>query len=81
MDSNREMLLIVAKALDLTWETATALVFLGAPDYRISGRDFENLEREFGRLNVETARSILNFYQARKETAASYTGSRRLPQL
>jgi uncharacterized protein (DUF2336 family) len=81
MDSNREMLLVVAKHLKLSWETTTALLFLGAPDHRISSQDLDDMGREFGRLNCETARNILKLYQSRKETAASYSGTRRLPQL
>ena len=30
MDGNREMLLVLAKSLQLSWETTTALLFLGA---------------------------------------------------
>lgn len=79
IDTNREILLVVAKNLDLSWETTTALLFLGAPDHRISAEDFEDMERQYGRLNVETARSIFKLYQSRKQTAASYSSSRRLP--
>ena len=66
IDRNREMLLILAKALDFSWSTTMGLLFLGAKDHRITARELNDLEREFGRLNVETSRSVLSFYRSRK---------------
>lgn len=77
MDSNREMLLVVAKYVKLSWETTTAVLFLGAPDHRISSLDLEDLMAEFDRLNFETASNVLKLYKSRKETAASYATPRR----
>ena len=71
LDKNREMLLILAKALDFSWETTMALLFLGAKDHRITAKELNGLETEFGRLNVETSRSVLEFYQSRKNTDAA----------
>jgi len=66
VDRNREMLLMLAKALDFNWSTTMALLFLGAKDHRITARELSDLEREFGRLNVATSRSVLSFYRSRK---------------
>ena len=66
MDKNRETLLILAKALNFSWATTMALLFLGAKDHRITAKELHDLEREFGRLNIETSRSVLEFYQSRK---------------
>src|SRR6202051_768273 len=66
IDKNREMLLVLAKALDFSWATTMGLLFLGAKDHRITAKDLKDLENEFGRLNVETSRSVLEFYQSRK---------------
>jgi uncharacterized protein (DUF2336 family) len=66
LDKNRETLLILAKALDFSWATTMALLFLGAKDHRITAKELNDLEREFGRLNIETSRSVLEFYQSRK---------------
>ena len=66
VDRNREMLLILARALDFNWDTAMALLFLGAKDHRITARELSDFEREFGRLNVATSRSVLSFYRSRK---------------
>ena len=66
VDRNREMLLVLAKALEFSWATTMALLFLGAKDHRITAQELKDLEREFGRLNVKTSRSVLEFYQSRK---------------
>jgi uncharacterized protein (DUF2336 family) len=66
LDKNRETLLILAKALNFCWATTMALLFLGAKDHRITAKELHDLEGEFGRLNIETSRSVLEFYQSRK---------------
>ena len=66
LDKNREMLLILAKALDFSWATTMSLLFLGAKDHRITAKDLKETEAEFGRLNAATSRSVLKFYQTRK---------------
>ena len=66
LDRNREMLLILCKALNFAWDTTMALLFLGAKDHRITAQDLKDLENEYGRLNIETSRSVLAFYQSRK---------------
>jgi uncharacterized protein (DUF2336 family) len=81
LDKNREMLLILAKALDFSWETTMALLFLGAKDHRITAKDLSDLEREFGRLNVKTSRSVLEFNQSRKNTDGADAGPKRQPAL
>ncbi len=63
---NRETLLILAKALGFSWDTTMSLLFLGAKDHRITAKDLRDLENEFGRLNAKTSRSVLEFYQSRK---------------
>ena len=70
-DKNREMLLVLAKALDFSWQTTMSLLFLGAKDHRITAQDLNDLEREFARLNLETSRSVLKFYRARKNAAGT----------
>jgi hypothetical protein len=73
LDKDREMLLIMAKALDFSWATTMSLLFLGAKDHRITAQELNDLESEFGGLNLETSRSVLQFYKSRKNagTAAS----------
>ena len=75
VDKNREMLLVLTKALDFSWATTMALLFLGAKDHRITAQDLNDLEGEFGRLNIETSRSVLKFYQSRKSAAGADLGA------
>jgi uncharacterized protein (DUF2336 family) len=69
-DKNRETLLILAKALNFSWATMMALLFLGAKDHRITASDLKRLETDYENLNIETSRSVLAFYQSRKNGTA-----------
>ena len=75
------MLLVLAKALDFSWATTMSLLFLGAKDHRITAKDLKDLESEFGRLNVETSRSVLKFYQSRKNAGDTAPTLKRQPAL
>ncbi len=81
IDNNREMIMILAKSLELSWTTAMALLFLGAPNHRIVAYDLDDLKKGFDRLNVSTAKDVLKTYRSRKELAAASSGPRRLPHL
>jgi N-acetylglutamate synthase-like GNAT family acetyltransferase len=80
IDKSKEVILILAKALGFSWETAMSLLFLAAPDHRIAAQDLDGLKNDFADLNVETSRSVLAAYRSRKH-AASHAPERRLPQL
>jgi uncharacterized protein (DUF2336 family) len=69
IDNNGELTLILAKALDFAWETTMSLLFLGAQGYCMSARELDGKREEFARLNRETSRSVLKFYQSRKNAA------------
>jgi hypothetical protein len=71
VDKNKELAMIVAKALGFSWVTAMALLFLGAPAHRIVAHDLEEMKREFTGLNIETCRSVLRTYQSRKQAVAA----------
>lgn len=77
LDRNREMLLILCKALDFSWDTTMVLLFLGAKDHRITASELSDLESEYARLNIETSKSVLSFYQSRKSGAAMDLGAHR----
>jgi uncharacterized protein (DUF2336 family) len=79
--SNSEMTLILARAIDFRWETAMALLFLGAKDHRIPAGDLNDMKEEFARLNVQTSRGVLRAYQSRRNATAVEQDQRRLPQL
>ncbi len=74
LDKNREMLLILCKAQDFSWDTMMALLFLGAKDHRITASELRTLENDYGRLNIETSRSVLAFCQSRKGGTAADAG-------
>jgi uncharacterized protein (DUF2336 family) len=79
LDKSRETLLILARALDFSWATTMALLFLGAKDHRITALELRDLESEFGRLNVKTSRSVLEFYQSRRNAGGADAGQTRQP--
>ena len=56
-----------------------ALLFLGAPDYRIAAKDLDALKVEFARLDAETSKKVLKAYHSRKDSGSS--NLRRLSQL
>jgi uncharacterized protein (DUF2336 family) len=62
--NNRDMILVLSKALDFSWETAMALLFLGAENHRISANQLEDLKAEFKRADVRMSRGILEVYQS-----------------
>jgi uncharacterized protein (DUF2336 family) len=71
VNRDQQMLLILAKALGFSWDTMMALLFVVAKDHRITARDLSDLEREFSRLNAATSKSVLKFYQSRRDTDAA----------
>ena len=66
VDSTGEMPIIFAKSLDFSWETTMAILFLGAPGFKISAQRLDGLNARFSRLTVETARGVVKLYQSRK---------------
>ena len=80
-DRNRELLLITARALKFSWQTTMALLFLGAKEHRITAGELTTFERDFNRLNVETSRSVLKFYQSRKNAGSTDSDLKRKPAL
>jgi len=81
LDRNRETLLLLAKSLEFSWATTMALLFLGAKDHRITAQELRDLERDYGRVNIETSRSVLKLYQSRKHSGTSDADTKRRPAL
>ena len=69
VDKDRESILILAKALDFSWTTAMSLLFLGAPNYRITAGDLDRMKIDFIRLKYDTCLRVLDVYRARKGAA------------
>ena len=76
----RELLLIIAKASGFSWDTTMALLFLGAPDYRVSSHDLEDLKGQFARLHRSSSRDVLAHYRDRRSAVPTATVRHRPDQ-
>lgn len=76
IDRNRSPVLIMARALGFGWNTAMALLFLGAPNFRIAASELEAFKEEFQKLTVENSRQVLEVYRA--STKSGRAGAHRL---
>jgi uncharacterized protein (DUF2336 family) len=76
VDKNREPALIISKALSFSWTTTMSVLFLGAPNHRISAGDLNQMELDFLKLNVDTCLGVLGVYRSRREAAAHDSDSR-----
>jgi uncharacterized protein (DUF2336 family) len=72
VDKDREQILILAKALDFSWTTAMSLLFLGAPNYRITAGDLDRMKIDFIRLKRDTCLRVLEVYRARKGASRDF---------
>jgi uncharacterized protein (DUF2336 family) len=70
VDRHTDTILILAKASDLSWDTAKLLLTMPSPGYERSHVDLEAAFENFKRLQVVTAQRILRFYRVRRGTAA-----------
>lgn len=61
---NRDMILVLSKALAFSWDTTMAILFLGAENHRISVNELDRLKAEFKRADVRMSRGILEVYQS-----------------
>lgn len=75
----REFLLIIAKAADFSWETTMALLFLGAPGFRISSHDLDEMKTQFARLHVSSSQDVLSHYRNRRAVTTTVM-TRHLPE-
>jgi Uncharacterised protein conserved in bacteria (DUF2336) len=81
VDVTGDLLLVLTRAIGFSWTTAMALLFLGARDHQISASDLEAKNKEFETLSLKASKSIVEFYQSRKNLMAEDDSLRRLPQL
>jgi uncharacterized protein (DUF2336 family) len=64
-DTHAESLLVLAKAVGLSWETTKSILTLAATKYRRSAADVEKCMAAFERLKQPIARQILEFHRKR----------------
>jgi hypothetical protein len=70
LDSGAEIALILAKVAGLSSTTAKAILLLRAADRGMSAQDLDQALTTFSRLQIETARRVLGFYDARRKRTA-----------
>jgi hypothetical protein len=75
VDTTGEMPMIFAKSLGFSWDTTMSLLFLGAPDHKISAHELDALEAKFSRLKTETAQGVIQLYASRKASARAVVRS------
>jgi uncharacterized protein (DUF2336 family) len=64
-DTHAESLLVLAKAVGLSWETTKSILTLAAKKYRRSAAGVEKCMAAFGRLKEPIAQQILDFHRMR----------------
>jgi uncharacterized protein (DUF2336 family) len=79
IDQKRQSILILAKALRFSWTTAMSLLFLGAPNYRITAGELDQLKNDYGALNAETSLCVLEAYRSRRQSAWQHASYRAIP--
>jgi uncharacterized protein (DUF2336 family) len=70
LDVGNEIVLILVKVAGLSSTSAKAILLLRAADRGMSAQDLEIALTTFSRLQLETARRVLGFYDARRKRAA-----------
>jgi uncharacterized protein (DUF2336 family) len=64
-DTHAESLLMLAKAVGLSWETTHGIITLAAQKYRRSAKDIDKCMAAYERLTRPIARQILEFHRTR----------------
>jgi len=62
-DTRAESLLVLAKAIDLSWETTRSIMMLAAKRFRRSATGVDQAMSSFHRLRQSTAQQILDFHR------------------
>ena len=69
-DTRAESLMVVAKAIGLSWETTRSIMMLAAKRYRRSANGVDQAMAAFHRLRQSTAQQILDFHRMPPARAA-----------
>ncbi|HEX5509309.1 MAG TPA: DUF2336 domain-containing protein [Pseudolabrys sp.] len=70
-DTQVEPLLVMAKAVGLSWDTTKAIITLAAQRYQRSAADIDRCMAAFERLKEPIAQQILNFHRTRSAKRTS----------
>src|SRR5689334_177400 len=71
LNDNAGTVQLVAKAGGCSWATAKALLLMRVADRRLSKIDLDQARENFERLELRTARRVLEFYKARRDARTS----------
>lgn len=71
LNQNPGPIQIVAKASSCSWATVKALLLMRAADRRMSNADLDWARENFERLDVGTAKRVLEFYETRRDLASA----------
>jgi len=70
LNDNPGVVQVVAKAAGCSWATVKALLMMTAADRRMSETDLARAREHYERLESQTARRVLEFYDARRNIAS-----------
>jgi hypothetical protein len=68
---DNEMTLVLARALEFSWDTAMALLFLRAKDHRINAAALDEMKRGFIKLDGQACWDVLQTYRSGRADKAS----------
>ncbi len=66
ISDNPGVVQVIAKAAGCSWATVKALLLMRVADRRLSERDLDRARADFERLETQTAKRVLEFYEARR---------------
>jgi uncharacterized protein (DUF2336 family) len=71
LNHNPGVVQIVAKAAGCSWATVKAVLLMTMADRRMSKMDLDRARENYGRLEPQTAKRVLEFYNARRNMRAT----------
>ncbi len=69
-----DQIIVVVKSLELSWETAKAVLLMSAPSQGDAGRELAELRASFAKLQTKTAKAAMEFYRLRARAGTSIAG-------
>ena len=70
LNENPGVVQVIAKAAGCSWATVKSLLLMSAADRRMSKADLDRARENFERLEAQTAKRVLEFYDARRNAPA-----------
>jgi uncharacterized protein (DUF2336 family) len=67
LNENPGVVQVIAKAAGCSWATVKAILLMTAADRRMSEKDLNRARDDYERLEAQTAKRVLEFYEARRD--------------